>query len=316
MALFGASRSHDADPPRLQRADASQQRAVLSLLLTGRCHEQDPAVEQFISFARQQSLDISDLWAAWQGGKPVASVLIIAAAGRTAMAFLGPVGQRGLAPVLGDLLAAACAALDPARVHLVQALLDPGQKLEHQACCHARFRDLATLVYMQRDTDGAPDPPSLPVGVSVTTWSEAARDRFRRAILASYEGTMDCPGLLGVRQIDDVIAGHMASGRFAPDQWQALYLDDDPVAVMLLNDVSNRDAVELVYLGLSPRWRGRGLGRVLLQRGLAAARARGVAQMVLAVDQANAPAVRLYQSQQFGATACKQAMIFTLVAHQ
>ena len=36
--------------------------------------------------------------------------------------------------------------------------------------------------------------------------ADDGRDRFAAAILASYRQTLDCPGLLGLRDIDDIIA--------------------------------------------------------------------------------------------------------------
>lgn len=296
----------------MERADEARQRTALALLLTGRANGQDQAVDQFLSFAQQQQMDVRELWGAWQESRPLVSVLLIPAAGRTAMAFLCPLTQRNLSPVLAELLHAACLAQNRQQVHLVQALLDPTQKLEHQACLEAGFKDLATLIYMQRSVEGLGESAPLPADLSVTTWSESARPLFRAAILASYQGTLDCPGLLGLRHIDDIIAGHMASGRFTPEHWLVLHHQREPAAVMLLNEVPHREAMELVYLGLSPAWRGRGLGRALLQRGLEQSRQQGAAHMVLAVDQDNAPAVRLYQSMRFAATACKVAMIFAL----
>ena len=59
-------------------------------------------------------------------------------------------------------------------------------------------------------------------------------------------------------------------------------------------------------------WRGRGLARKLLLSGLHQAAGRHVQNMLLAVDQDNEPAVKLYKSLGFTATARKLAMIFTL----
>ena len=55
-----------------------------------------------------------------------------------------------------------------------------------------------------------------------------------------------------------------------------------------------------------------GLATRLMQRALAVARVRGDAGIHLAVDQANTPAVRLYQHLGFRATARKLAMIYVL----
>ena len=52
--------------------------------------------------------------------------------------------------------------------------------------------------------------------------------------------------------------------------------------------------VELVYMGLVPESRGRGLGRRVLEAAIDQARRCGASQMILAVDRNNVPARTLY----------------------
>src|SRR5690606_32125084 len=104
----------------------------------------------------------------------------------------------------------------------------------------ADFAPLAKLVYMQRATEQLGSrvaQEEFGHGLRTIHWSEAVADVFARAILASYEDTLDCPKLLGLRDIDDVITGHKATGRFEPSMWTVLLdADDQPAAVMLLNE--------------------------------------------------------------------------------
>ena len=124
---------------------------------------------------------------------------------------------------------------------------------------------------------------------------------------------MDCPGLVGLRHINDIIAGHMATGTFKPQFWFALHQESKPMAIMLLNLVPRQNAIELVYLGVCPHWRGQGIGRKLLLHGIGLARRYGISKMILAVDRDNKPALRLYESLEFASTARKLAMIFPLL---
>ena len=94
--------------------------------------------------------------------------------------------------------------------------------------------------------------------------------------------------------------------------WSAFYYGDQPAGVLLLNPLLDRRELELVYLGLAPPFRGKGLATRLMRRALCTARVRGDAGIHLAVDQANTPAVKLYQHLGFRATARKLAMICVL----
>jgi ribosomal-protein-alanine N-acetyltransferase len=65
--------------------------------------------------------------------------------------------------------------------------------------------------------------------------------------------------------------------------------------VLLLARTAAHGTAELVYLGLVPAARGRGLGDIVMRQALHIVGASGVANtLALAVDAGNAPALRLY----------------------
>jgi ribosomal protein S18 acetylase RimI-like enzyme len=297
---------------RCELAVDERQIQALSLLLTGRPSLSSPAVEQFCSFAQQHRLSLEQTWVALKDGEPVASVLIVPSAGRTAMAFLSPVSAAGGAQISGALMHHACHVQETAGLKLIQTLLEPQQKHEVTALTHAGFTHLANLLYMERKNHLAYRPLALDDSFKVHHWDEKHRDLFAASILASYEQTQDCPGLLGLRHIDDIIAGHLATGDFDPAFWFNVSHDREPVGVMLLNQVPQRKALELVYLGLNPKWRGCGLSKQLLEHGVGLAAKHGMNQVILAVDADNQPALALYQSAHFIENGCKVAMICTL----
>lgn len=78
------------------------------------------------------------------------------------------------------------------------------------------------------------------------------------------------PELEGTRSLDDVLAGHRAAGRYKPEHWRLGRIPGSPkaAAVLLLAEAPGRDAWEVVYLGLTPEARGRGLGHSVLQHAL------------------------------------------------
>lgn len=316
---------HEGDAPIIRKPGLDERRSALAVLLTGCDRPNDPAVDHFLTFAEQQKLGIDGLWALYDKQSPVSATLIIFGAGGACVVFVSPITLADRIPQAAELLRFVLGVQDPQRISLIQALLEPTQRYERQALTDAGFRFLASLVYMRRSCTRSagspapgcsPDPPS-PIrldgqDLTVLNWDERHRTAFADAILSSYQDTLDCPGLVGVRKIDDIIAGHMAVGRFDPTLWSVYCLDGQPVGVLLLNPLADRPDLELVYLGLRPRFRGRGLAKKLLRWGIAQASAHRCSGMLLAVDEQNAPAVGLYQGMDFRATARKTAMICTL----
>jgi ribosomal protein S18 acetylase RimI-like enzyme len=295
------------DPVSLQA-----QNRVISLLLTGYERDEEPSVPPFIDFLHEQNMNLDNLWLARRDAVAVSAALVVGCTGRTAMLFMSPICQAAEAPVSVELVRTACAHITSDSATLIQSLIDPDQTLEAQVLSSAGFWKLAVLSYMHGRTRRTLAPLELDKNIKVVHYSDEHREIFKRAILASYEGTLDCPRLRGLREIDDIIDGHLATGSFNPMLWFALRCDDEPVGVMLLNPSVQVSTTELVYLGLSPKWRGRGIAKQLLAHGMSLARQHGAKNIMLAVDESNAPAMSLYKSMRFNPQMRKVAMLFTL----
>lgn len=65
--------------------------------------------------------------------------------------------------------------------------------------------------------------------------------------------------------------------------------------MLLLGDHPDQNAVELVYVGVTPEARGAGLGRRLVEEGLRLGRERERVALFLAVDERNSYAVSVYE---------------------
>jgi len=144
------------------------------------------------------------------------------------------------------------------------------------------------------------------------TWSNYSPDThalFGRAILDSYQSSLDCPALNGRRDIEDIIAGHKASGTFDPSLWFLLREGEKSLGVLLLSESSRSDAVELVYLGLAPAARGRKLADLMMRQALAVVAGRKLPRLCLAVDSLNTPALKLYYRHGMSRIASKIAML-------
>ena len=161
---------------------------------------------------------------------------------------------------------------------------------------------ITDLLYLARETAPplpGPDRPP-PLDFQWQPFDPSIEGEFREAMQATYQGSLDMPELEGARGLDDILEGHRAAGLFVPDRWRLGRIPGEPsaLAVLLMTAVPAREAWEVVYLGLSPSARGRGLGRAAIAHALAAAREHAPI-LELAVDLRNTPAVRLYRSTGF-----------------
>jgi mycothiol synthase len=134
----------------------------------------------------------------------------------------------------------------------------------------------------------------MPEGTAISIYSAQTHAVFASTIARSYENSLDCPGLSGLRDMEDVILGHKGAGEFDPSAWFLLSQHQKPVGVLLLGLATHADAMELVYLGLTPEARGRGFGDLLMNLALVSVVRHNRAELTLAVDSRNAPAMRLY----------------------
>lgn len=242
-------------------------------------------------------------------GRLEAVALLVPQAGRTAMAFISPPVYQAQVPAMAALLDEACRRAPIARATLAQALVPPHASMTSDVFRAARFVPLATLRYMEMTAPRRAAQPPVPAGVTLEPWRDELRGDFLRAMDESYIQTLDCPGLQGMRRTDDVLAGHMSAGSFDPRMWTLLRVEAAPAGVLMLNPIPGVSGVELVYLGLGFAWRGRGLGRFLLRHALWQCAQRSQRTVMLAVDEANAPAVRLYEQTGFRGDIRKLALI-------
>jgi len=287
------------------------------------------AARRLVSAAPEHEIDLSMVWATLDAPPADAlppklprvrqACLAVYGAGRTVMLFLSepaPGGDFGdPAQALRErveVVGAACAALalDPARARIAQALPDPADVWAIDAYAAAGFLKVGDLTYLRREPSLAdraprlkpsPDTAPWPKGVTVTRLDRlpmgTADGLLAQALERTYEDTLDCPELCGLRDTADVLDSHRSTGVFDPALWWLLHLDGLPHGCCLLNRCPEGRTVELVYLGLSPPARGRGLGKRLLTNAMTKAREVNPGWSVTcAVDARNAPALALYAS--------------------
>lgn len=237
------------------------------------------------------------LWWARSRRGPRAAAMTVRVPGRTAMILYGP-GGLGRRDVLVRLLRQATDAALANDLAFVQGMLPPGGDADALAFVEAGYVFLAELAYLRREL--AAPVEELPAALEWEPFRPGQEAKLADVVEQTYAGSQDCPGLRGLRRMEDVLDGHKASGNFRPASWWTASHAGEPVGCVLVNDAADRtDVAELVYLGVRPGWRKRGWGRAMVRHALADAQRRGLRQMNVAVDAANTPAGRLYHGEAF-----------------
>lgn len=266
-------------------------------------------VTEFLQFAEQRKIDLRAMWVAECDGQLTWAALPVLSPGRTLLLFVPPGPGASALPAASALITQLCAHLTDDGIHLVQVLLDPGDAAARTFFIAQQFVEIAELIYLQGYVPRSTEPPSTPAPLRWLSYSAQTHRLFAEAIQQSYRDSLDCPALSGLRDIEDIIAGHKSTGEFDPVFWQLLMEADKPLGVLLLSRIPHSDAMELVYVGLSPEQRHRGLGKVLLQQASHRVISDQRRRLTLAVDSKNTPALKLYSRFGMQRIASRMAMI-------
>lgn len=224
----------------------------------------------------------------------VAAVLPMLSPGRSALVMNSTPGTAPSAEGLRLCLRAACEWLAKSDVKIVQMLIEPSQTAIIEAARLEQFEELATLIYLHRPLTLDFSAPEMPRGYQLLQYNASTHARFARTILSSYQSSLDCPKLLNKRDIEDIIATHKSAGAFDPNLWFCLCEGDKDLGVLLLAPVGNGQAMELVYIGLTPEARGHGLGDWFLRLAFHMTLRHDLGVLTLAVDAGNSPALAMY----------------------
>lgn len=314
--------------PRAQQITPPLLAPALERLITTGNPKQ--GAQRLIRNAETHGIDLKLIWGVPAESKtsqvPVRQVcMVVPGAGGTGMCFLSnPVKDRSLTPHYGDAATqvreiGAC--LEQAlrelprvadgRVRIAQMLFEPDQQWTDEVCKLAGMTSVGTLDYLRMDYSSrkrwSEDDSDWPTGVTVRPIHDLSMAQpgddgnlLAAALEASYQGTLDCPELCGMRTMPDVIAGHQSTGKFDPSRWWIMLKDNEPVGCCLLSHCPANNSVELVYLGMSPSIQGHGFGKRLLKHAVRSLDIKeSVSEVTCAVDRRNIPALKVYLSLEF-----------------
>jgi ribosomal protein S18 acetylase RimI-like enzyme len=200
------------------------------------------------------------------------------------------------AVVIEDLLVRqATAWLERRGCKLIQSLLQPSEvhldpPLERNGLAH-----ITSLWYLRHFLDLPATILREEARLTFRAYGDGDQDRFHETLLRSYEGTLDCPEVNGVRALEEILEGHRAQGVYDPSRWWLALEGGEPVGVVILTELTDMTVWEVAYLGIVPEARRRGLGRALMARALVESRAAEAMQLMVSVDARNHPAWKLYR---------------------
>jgi mycothiol synthase len=177
---------------------------------------------------------------------------------------------------------------------LAQAMANPNERPFTEPLLRCGFRSITRMHQLEHGLTVL--PAETPAPLRYECYRPSLLPLFAATLERTYDGTLDCPELNGKRTIDEILAGHRGQGAFHPEFWWLAFDGATPVGVVILVEMPDGATWELAYLGIVPEYRRRGLGRAMTLHALHALSAQLATRVLLAVDERNLPALRLYQA--------------------
>ncbi len=271
-----------------------------------------PQVAELLTAARRRSHEGLLLLGVYDVRHLVSACLAVQSPGASAMVYT-PSGHKQ-----GSYLDATAEALrilqEAARQRgtaLLESLLPPDTPDLRLAFQQAGFRYLTRLLYFRRRATSRDFQARSADDLEWVDYHAESASRFHEAIRRSYVLSLDCPELMGLRTMEQVVAGHRAVGVHDPSLWWVALRAGETVGVLLLSPIPAQETIEVVYIGVAQAARGTGVGDALLGRAVDAGRASRARVLALAVDERNRPARRLYARWGFVETGVREAWIAT-----
>ncbi len=279
-----------------------EERAEALRLVFSRLAEEDRRrqLETYLAATPGAELSFSGLLGARRQDRLVGAVFSQIQPGRTATLWPPRIVSDEPAATAQKLLGAACDRLARRQVCVAQVLLETESPSDVATLLKGGFERLAKLLYLVSPQVEFPNHPP-PGPLDFQQYSAANHRRLAGVVEATYDRTLDCPRLNGVRRIEDVLAGYRATGVFDPRRWLIVRHDNRDAGCLLLADHPEDGNYELVYMGLAASARGRGWGTHIARQAQWRTRQAGRPRLVLAVDAANEPALKIYTAVGFRA---------------
>ena len=239
------------------------------------------------------------------------SVLVVINKGSTATILATEPTTESHVQDVGCLIGESIRGLRGSGCSIAQAILPVDAEQYARSYSKVGFEKLAVLKYMERKRSSR-QHVHHECGAHFIPMTKQSDPTLGSILMASYDGSLDCPMIHGLRDVQDIIDGHRGHGHHDPNLWSLAEVDGELVGALLLNAVTDSKCMELAYVGVAPSARGKGLGGAFVQRAVEQSNDYGFAKITLAVDGDNLPAIRLYARWGFCETGQRLTMIYKL----
>lgn len=258
-------------------------------------------VANALQMLRNQELNPAGAIVARSAGKLQGALFCQSVAGASGLLWPPQTQPEGDREIEDLLVNHACRTLANQGAKLVQSLLIREETFLADSLERNGFTHTTQLWYMRHNLEIPPDFSRHSDQLEYQSYASCDQNQFQETLLCTYESTLDCPEVNGVREIEEVIAGHKSQGRHDPETWWLALHRGRPIGVLLMGEMPDMKNWELLYLGVTSKARGQGFGRELARKALWEARALEAPQLTLSVDARNQPALSLYQNVGFEA---------------
>ena len=199
---------------------------ALQLVLRSMAPEQAGPLVASLERLAAQGVDVfATLWVAQAGDELVGSTWVQPMAGKVATLWLPQFREepRGEEPRRADSARLASGALKAScqlPIDVIQTLIDPSATTEGQLLSELGFESLATLEFLHWEIATAKNPVAeVDPRLTIEPGAGERPELLKQLLAESYCGTLDCPRLDGVRQVDDTIEGYQSVGEYRPELW-------------------------------------------------------------------------------------------------
>lgn len=288
------------EPVRHEDLTQAMQQALVRVPIAQR----HARVQLCLDLVDKGTLDARNIWIAREGPDIVGVQVCVALSGSASLFWL-PSTQ---APVADALIEAALDGVRRQGCKIAHALAMTEDQPWTEPLRRKGFQPITCLHQMGHSLCDIPDQGALTLRYEA--YRPSLADLFAATLERTYLGSLDCPELNGARSIAEVIHGHKAQGIFHPEYWWVAFERTEPVGVVMLAEMPDGLTWEMIYIGLIPEARGRGLGREMMLHAMHALRAQPMIALVLAVDARNVPARAVYESLGFIEIDRQEALLY------